>query len=279
MATACFKSLERSWQQKWTLNLIEDGSVTSKDWDVLREAFPDAIFHKKSEVKGRIEQSLSRHPLCLAFYRGNVAAPKVLEGPFLNTGEFHFCDPDLLFFRRMERFWPETPGLLFLSENHTGFSGFSHNVFHWAFRHRIPMAENINSGVIRLPAGFVDLDQVEWFLNRAHKPRTPFVIEQTIWSFLVANRPHRRIAPGEILCTKGVLPNKDVPPAIHFLANQKAHFWDFARETERYLKRDPVPELQTVPGRRIPWSRITAHVASGFRRRLTAVFDTKKSKS
>jgi hypothetical protein len=273
MAIACFKSLEKAWQETWVLHVMEDGTVTAADWDQLRVAFPAAVFYRKSEVRDRIEQALSNYPACLRFYRTGVTAPKLLEAPFLSSGDVHFCDPDLLFFRRLERLWPSSPEIVFLCEKH-GFSGYSLSIFDLV-RHKIPLAQNVNVGLYRVSNSFCDLDKIEWFLSRSKNPLRPFMLEQTCYAFLAANVTHGLIAPDEILCTKELLPDTDFPPAIHFIADQKRHFWKYASMVDMALERDPVSELRTVEGWRVPWSRIGAQVVRGFRRRVVSAVSLK----
>jgi hypothetical protein len=273
MAVACFKSLEKSWQQTWTLHVMEDGTVTATDWDQLRVAFPAAVFYPKSEVRGRIEQALSNYPACLRFYKTGVTAPKLLEAPLLSSGDVHFCDPDLLFFRKLKKLWPSSPGPVFLCEEF-GFAGYSQSIFELV-RHRIPLAQNVNVGFYRVTKSFCDLDKIEWFLSRAQNPLRPFMLEQTCFAFLAADVSHQLIAPDEILCTKGPLPNKDFPPVIHFIADQKQHFWEFASKVDMALDRDPINELRTVEGKRVPWPRIGAQIIKGFGRRVGSAISLK----
>ena len=267
MAVASFKSLEKSWQQPWTLHLIEDGSVTSAGWDQLRSAFPNAVFYPKPTVREKIEQSLSKHPACLAFYRNVVFAPKIFEAPLFSSGDCHFCDSDVLFFRKIERLWPSSPGLVFLHENY-GFDGYAHSLFDWAIRYRIPLAENLNCGMYRIPKGFNDLDKIEWFLKRSKNTLDNFVVEQECWAFLASNEPHRLIGPNSVLCTKALLPDKNFPAAIHFLGHQKQFFWNYVLEAEKALEREPVPELETLEGRRVPRRKIIRQIIKGAHRRV-----------
>jgi hypothetical protein len=255
--------------------LVEDGSVTAEDWDQLQGAFPNAVFHPKHEVRGRIEQFLEKHSACLDFYRHNVLAPKLFEAPLLSASDLHFCDSDLLFFRKIEELWPASSSALFLFERHQTFSSFSHNVYHWAVRYRIPLAENINAGFIRFPRALYDLDKIEWFLRRAHNPRNAFLIEQTCWSFLVADVQHKLIDPRDILCTKDKLPTRCLPPAIHFIGEQKNVFWNYVPDTDKYIEADPVTVMRTISGRRISLGKIGAHIAKGFNRRLKLAITSK----
>lgn len=274
MAVASFKSLEKAWQQSWTLHLVEDGSVTPADWDQLRAAFPTAVFYPKSTVREKIEQSLSRYPACLAFYRNVVFAPKIFETPVLSSGVCHFCDPDVLFFRKIERLWPSFPGLVFLHENY-GFDGYAHSLFDWAIRYRIPLAENLNCGMYRIPKGFNDLDKIEWFLKRSKNTQDDFVIEQECWAFLASNEAHRLIGPNSVLSTKSPLPKFFFPAAIHFLGHQKQFFWDYVPEAEKALEREPVHELETLEGRRVPGRKIIKQIIKGAHRRVVEKLSAK----
>jgi len=276
MAIATFKSLEKAWLQPRRLNLLEDGTVTASDWEQFHAAFPTAVFHRKPELKGRIEQFLSKNAACLAFYRSNVFGPKLFEPPFLSDGDCHYCDCDMLFFRRLKRLYPLTPGLVFLGElAQDTFGGVCHSMFDWVIRYRIPLARNVNGGIYRIPSGFQDLDKIEWFLKRSKNAARPMLIEQTCWAFLLANEPHRLIAPEEVLSTKDMLPKENFPPVIHFIANQKQQFWKFAALVDKALEREPIDELRTVQGRRVEWSSITAQIASGFRRRAASAISLK----
>lgn len=274
MAIASFKSLEKCWQQPWTLHLIEDGSVTAEDWDQLRAAFPTAVFYPKPAVREKVEQSLSKHPACLAFYRTVVFAPKLFEAPLFSSGACHYCDSDVLFFRKIERFWPSSPGLVFLHENY-GFDGYAHSLFDWAIRYRIPLAENLNCGIYRVPTGFNDLDKIEWFLRRSEKTSDNFVVEQECWAFLASNEPHRLIGPKSVLCTKASLPEENFPAAIHFLGHQKQFFWDYVPKVERALEREALREPETLEGRRVPHGKIIKQIIKGAHRRIVEKLSAK----
>jgi hypothetical protein len=276
MAIASFKLLEKSWQQPWRLNLIEDGTVNSRDWEQLRSAFPTAVFFPKHDVKEKIEQLLAKHPACLAFYRTDFLGSKLFEPPLLSASTCHYCDTDIIFFRRFERLWPSSSEVIFLCENY-GFDGYSHSLFDWAIRHRIPLAQNINSGMYRIPSGFHDLDKIEWFLERTKNPQDRFLVEQECWAFLAASVPHRLVAPSAILCTKyGPLPHEDFPPGIHFLGFQKEHFWKFIPMAETAMEREPISELWTIEGQRMPWDRIAVQIVKRAQQRLVSSMLPKK---
>lgn len=221
MALVCLGRLEAAWRTPLRLEILDDGTLESGDWDRLRAEFPAAVFHPRRELRERVESGLARHPACLDYYRSQPLANKLLAIPLIAGGAFRYIDCDILFRRPCPGLWPDDGTPLCLDEPAVYLS---HSLRQWIRRLRVPFAARLNSGLLAVPDDLFDVDRVEWFLARAAPWRYLNVLEQTAWASLFAARRHLRIACATVRSDAAPLPETIAAPAIHFLGNHKAAF-------------------------------------------------------
>jgi hypothetical protein len=225
MALVCLGRLEQAWLAPVRLEILDDGTLGTEDWERLRSAFPTAGFHPRREIRERVETGLAHHPACLGYYRNEPLANKLLAVPLIAGGAFRYIDCDILFRRPCPGLWSEDDIPVCLDEPGVYLSN---TLPGWLHRSRVPLAVRLNSGLLDIPSGLFDLDRLEWFLARANPAPYMNLLEQTAWASLFATRPHRRVGTATVWSNAAPFPGLIEAPAVHFLGTHKTSFSRFA---------------------------------------------------
>lgn len=197
MSLQCLASLHRCHRPACGFRLYDDGTLTDADRERLHAALDPVTFVRRSDIDAEIEERLARHPACRAYRREQVYAAKLLDVPLHSDGSFVFCDSDILFLRPFtgfERVRALCPRPVFMQDIWDSYA-----MRYWELLNpfRLRLVQRLNSGVMILDTAHLDLDFLEWFLNRP-RPAHFSHFEQTFWSALIRRDGGKLLAPEQV---------------------------------------------------------------------------------
>jgi len=187
-ALKCVGSFLWACQEDVTLQIHDDGTLTDKDVDTLRDSFPSAKVISKLEADNAVFPRLAGYPACAEYRRRHPLAMKLFDICVLqNDSEpFLFCDSDVFFFRRFSLPLSNNgPEAIFMRDTQHAYA-----LYPWQVRPlgRQKVAGRVNTGFMRLHPAALKLDLVEGYLSQADLgmalPKKAQWIEQTCWSIL-----------------------------------------------------------------------------------------------
>ena len=233
VSLTCLPTLIRYSSDPIRLVVHEDGSLTEPSRDALRDAIPGVEFIDRKRADDEVRDRLIGHSRCQAARAVNLLFLKIFDVTFLELDELSYSDSDILFLRPFTGlFGPERARFpaMFMTDVKEAYA-----VRPWQLRPvgRIRLAGRVNTGLMRIIAGMIDLDFVEWLLGQfgGHSvwARRSYWSEQTCWAALAG-----RTGCGLWDCRQVAMANHDVAVdahdtvAIHFTSTFRSHLPDYA---------------------------------------------------
>lgn len=251
----CLRSLVEYSADPVRLVVHDDGTLTDKHRDQLREISPRAEFVDRAAADEAVGERLARHPRCQAFRRSEVLALKLFDVALLAGIPLAYCDSDVLFLRRYVGLFVardiERP--VFMAD-----VGHAYAVRPWRLWPvgRVRLAGRLNTGIVLAPAGYMDLDFLEWLLGTLEADpvfaRRRYWTEQTCWAGLAARSGANLLDPRRVVVATGSMAGYSADAvAIHFVAthrNRLAEYVPRQRPTDEQPARVAVsPARRTGP--------------------------------
>jgi hypothetical protein len=275
MALVCLGSLLRYSARPVRLLIHSDGSLTGADLERLAAGLGEPAVVPRREADEHMQELLAARPAARAFRAANPLAAKLLDATLLAPGEeLSFCDADVLFLRPFSRLFelPGGAGALFMTDPQNAYSVRS---WHLLREPRLRLAAHVNSGIVAFRKSCLDLDLLEWFLQRPQYRFAPVWVEQTCWALLGLPAACHLLAPAAIAIP---LPGREEADsrrlALHFVSPVRALLEPFARAAglsgaaapaaTALAAAEPV-DVATRPARRLT---AAALAATELRRRL-----------
>ena len=202
---SCLQTVQQSLGCGVKIHVHDDGSLVRADWDYLMEKLPNLVAHPRAVTDERVVERLSRYPACLRYRSSSAMGIKLFDLPLLcGTPSFSYIDSDVIFFKRVDRLFPEnSDSLVYLRSDEEGYCAPLPEL-HWKWR--IPLLLSLNAGLFQLPLFLYDLDRIEWFLRKVVEAtpgwREGFLAEQTIWAMLGAQRPAYHFNRRQFHCSR-----------------------------------------------------------------------------
>ncbi len=221
MALKCLSSLVQCCQFEKRLVVYEDGTLSDDDVTLMEEKFSGCTVVRREEVDVKVARFLNSAPNCRKHRAENATMLKVIDIPITMTEPFLFWDCDILFFRKFTLGAFETMGrdtFVFMRDAKIAYSGRPYKL---AFKHRLPMPERLNSGVMSIPLHRYDFEFVEWFLGVEDFVEFPSVVEQTIWAAMTRNRDVSFVHPQQVYNAIGEFGVTSETVAVHFPSHYK----------------------------------------------------------
>ena len=236
MAARSLASLARFHQEPFRLCVHDDGTLTGEDRERLAAAAPHVTFVDRAAADAEVAERLAGHPVCLAYRRAEVMALKLFDVALLASGgPLYYCDCDVLFARPFQGF----PAALATAPRPLVFMRDLFNTYSLGWRRllrpgTVPLADRVNAGIMLLDPAMLDLDFVEWFLQRPEANDFLGFAEQTVWSALVQREGGSLLDPAQFAFPSVYARPRDlrqgiaVPVAWHFVAPLRARFENYA---------------------------------------------------
>jgi hypothetical protein len=221
----CLRSLVEYSADPVRLVIHEDGTLTEKHRDLLRQISPGAEFINRQAADEAVGERLAGHPYCLQFRRTEIMALKLFDIMLLGQGPVAYCDSDFLFLRRYRGlFAPPLSGRpVFMTD-----VGHAYAVRPWKLWPFGPirLVGRLNAGLTLAPAGYLDLAFVEWLLGvLATDPvfvRRRYWTEQTCWAALAARTGADLLDPRQVvMATRTMDGYSEDAVAVHFVATHR----------------------------------------------------------
>ena len=223
---------------------------TDDDRERLSAAAPHVTFVGRAAADAQVAERLAGHPVCLAYRRAEVMALKLFDVALLASGgPLYYCDCDVLFARPFQGF----PAALASAPRPLVFMRDLFNTYSLGWRRLlrpggVPLADRVNAGIMLLDPAMLDLDFVEWFLQRPEANDFLGFAEQTVWSALVQRGGGSLLDPAQFAFPRidhdrpGTRRRIPVPIAWHFVAPLRRKFESYAAWVEEAPREDRPPE-------------------------------------
>jgi len=165
--------------------VFDDGTLDSNDKEQLLAVSAGTRVIEKAEADELSLSKLTRYPACLTFRSSNVLFRKLFDLPLAASANLFYVDSDVYFCK------PFT-GLFTLNEREqdvvfmdNGGESYSVRPWHLIGPKALKLASAINTGIICLRAGCLDLDYVEYLLKQlghVFENHHLWWAEQTCWA-------------------------------------------------------------------------------------------------
>ncbi|TFE66582.1 hypothetical protein [Methylacidiphilum caldifontis] len=183
----CYRSLKQNSWDNIEFILHDDGSLTSKDLEILKANLPIKKIFLKKEADEILADYLSNYPACDSYRKKNPYGIKIFDIPLLEKNEIlAYCDSDIFFFKPFKNLFSfpnrETNILLLSSED----EGYCLRPWHFFMYPGLKVISKTNAGMFCVKRKYFDLDLAEWFLSKKWPSKFLYLCDQTFWAVLAA---------------------------------------------------------------------------------------------
>jgi hypothetical protein len=224
LALKCVGSFVKYCRDEFTLNFIEDGSLTEEDVAQLSSAFAGARIYRRREQNEIVAPYLKNLPACREYRDTLPYAIKLLDMPAIaaqNNADFAYIDSDVYFYRPFIKFdrreMPED--LVMMNESRDSYAMSFKDRFFGPSRVKLP--RGANSGLIFGRRGVFDWEFVEWFVGRPENRKTYAMLEQTTWASLAHRARSFMFDAGQINIPHDASHVTDELVAHHYVMDSK----------------------------------------------------------
>ena len=189
MALWAARSYQFSTGLLWNFVFQDDGTLTQRQMDGLKNLFPLCVVKPRSTADVKMESLLEKWPSCLKARQKHIMFMKMFDPLFYSDADrFILLDSDILFFEKPQEIldWAvgDNPQFLFDPDVKNSYSIPVHELeVHFG----VKMLEHANAGLAMIPRRRVDLDVVEEYLIRFEKESMHDLwLEQTAYALLAS---------------------------------------------------------------------------------------------
>jgi hypothetical protein len=229
----CLPTLVRFSADPVRVVVHDDGTLTAASRATLRAAVLGIEIVDRARADEEVGDRLARHPRCRVARSSNFMFLKMFDVALLEPGDLAYCDSDVLFLRPFDGlFGPPDPRFpfLFMTDAKEAYA-----VRPWHLRPlgKLKLASRVNAGLMRVWAGALDLDFVEWLLGRmgssAVWKRRWYWNEQTCWAAL-GGRSDCGLwdARQVVMATRDMASFTSDAVAVHFVSTYRFHLPEYA---------------------------------------------------
>ena len=170
--------------RKWKLVFHDDGTLSSKDVNILRSHFPSATVILKEEADREMERILP--PACKSLRKNFVTNVKLFDFAHFSDGKAYLAlDADVLFFGNPDELYEtltEAGTFIRWNQDPPTARSFSHSEEE-IFEKTGIRATRFNSGLVAVPRPFTKWDQIETWLSAMGEPQS-WTVEQTVFALV-----------------------------------------------------------------------------------------------
>jgi hypothetical protein len=270
VSLTCLPTLIQYSSDPIRLVIHEDGSLTEPGRDALRLALPGVEFIDRERADDEVRDRLKGYSRCQAARSINLLFLKIFDVSLLELDDLSYSDSDILFLRPFSGlFGPSIARFpaMFMTDVKQAYA-----VRPWQLTPvgQVRLAGRVNTGLMRIIPGLLDLDFVEWLLGRigGHSvwARRSYWNEQTCWAALAG-----RTGCGLWDCRQVAMATPDIAVfardavAIHFASTYRGYLSDY---TGRGLPlTEPPVTVKSRPARCIgPLDQFVSDVRSRLHR-------------
>lgn len=267
LSLRCLGSLLRFSVDPIQLTLIDDGTLNEDDLEQLVSRLPGVKVLPRKETEPRVQEFLRHSPSAAAFRGRNVLARKIFDLAAVASGDFAYCDSDVVFFRPVAGLfsWPSyrSDGL-FMRDHQDAYA-----LKLWkTVRHgNIRLAHCLNTGLFYYRKRSFDLEFVEWLLKQGMIYEEASWAEQTCWAALAGRSSFSFWAPEHVCVYRpGARPELDVK-AYHFVSPVRRFMERFCDELKHAPEHHgPAGRVRIVEGDTVAGSVLAMRLIMTFAR-------------
>jgi hypothetical protein len=245
MALEGFSSLLKFSDIPINLLLHDDGSLTSKDREVLLSGLPGSQIILRSHADAEMEESLKNYPNCRLYRKEYVYGLKLLDISLMSDGDFGYCDSDILFMRPFKNLfkWPDSKTSAIFMQDYLD----AYSMLPWYLigKQNTKLVSKVNAGLIFFRKKDYDLDFIEWFLGEQRFRHKVGWLEQTCWAALGHRVGCRQWNPNQVVLMRPWTEDSSQLIAGHFVKESRYRMKEFLPISEQNLKSSPAVEIET----------------------------------
>jgi hypothetical protein len=267
-ALVCLNSLFRQSVEPIRIVVLNDGTLDNYDKEQLHSIGIGTRVIDKAEVEELCLSKLARYPTCSAFRSTNILFRKLFDLPLFTSADFFYADSDVYFFKPFV-------GLFTLNEMEqdvlfmdNGTESYSLRPWHLIGPKAARLASGINTGIICLRAGYLDLDYVEYLLRKlghVFEQHHTWWAEQTCWAALAMRMRAFVCDPEQVAVMRPGLAVSNATCAVHFVSTFRGALPEYA---SRYPAGRPPNDVVRVSASRVRKCTILGMTKSLVRARL-----------
>jgi hypothetical protein len=245
MALRGFKSLQKFSDAPLKLLLHDDGSLTSKDREMLLNNLQAAQIISRSSADEEMEGKLRNYPNCRLYRKEHVYGLKLLDIALMSDGDFGYCDSDILFMRPFKNLfkWPDSKTSAVFMQDYL--DAYSMLPWHLTGKNNIKLISKVNAGLLFFRKKDYDLDFIEWFLGEQRFRHKVGWLEQSCWAALGHRVGCRQWNPEQIVLMRPWTEDSSQLIAGHFVKESRYRMKEFLSIPEQNFKISPI-EIETV---------------------------------
>jgi hypothetical protein len=257
LALTCLGSLARHSADPVRFRLHDDGTLSGADVERLMAALPVESVVSRVDADARVLEHLGAFAACRRLRVANALGLKLFDTTLLASAELSYCDTDVLFLGPFRGLFHRRDGgvPIFLRDRQNAYCLRS---WKYATSSRLVAVRDLNSGIIRCSPARLDLELIEWYLQRFPGCLAHVWVEQTCWALLAARTESHAVLPEQIALAdaagatrpavavhlaspvRGLLPHYlALPPSavgpveVATTPFRRCHAWDLARDELR----------------------------------------------
>ncbi len=221
-AVTCLKSVLHYSVEPIQFVIFDDGTLDSADKDQLKSVSPGTTIVEKAEADELCLRKLSGYPTCVRFRSANVLFRKLFDIPLATSADLFYIDSDIYFFKPFA-------GLFALDEREQDVVFMDNRVESYSVRpwhiigsNGLNLASRINTGIICLRRGCLDLDFIEHVLRRWGSVLESHHLwwgEQTCWAALATRLRAYVCDRKQIAIMRSGLELSEEMCAVHFVSS------------------------------------------------------------
>lgn len=220
------------------VRLYDDGTMTSKEFDLLEQCFPDLDFQSQEVTIDLLDQYLpeTEFPGLRERWQNYPNIRKLTDVHVGQSGWKLVMDSDVLFFRKPTRVldWLDDPGMPLHAVDREESYGYPRDIMESLCGFPIP--EKLNVGLCGLKSDDIDWQQLEfWTRSLVEAYGTHYYLEQALVAMLVAGRDSCVLDLNDYV-TGPELPEARRCEAVmhHYVAESKK--WYFRENWKRFVE-------------------------------------------
>jgi len=257
MSLSCLKSFCAHCKDDYKLIILEDGTLTISDKDVLQKSLHKLTIVSDSDTREQVSDLIYKYPYISKYRKSKqVLARKLIDIPLLSKEDYCYIDSDIYFIR-------DFSGInrtLIENEDFVNMQDYQ-NAYFLSFyelhlsKNRIKLPAKVNTGMLFVRKNKFSLDIIENYLKLFElnftkpKPVDSWrynLIEQTCWAALSTHINSYYWDPRQVYIpiNKNVITKNTI--ALHFVSRLR-HLFEKIVEKSNKIKDSDIVELNTIP--------------------------------
>lgn len=234
----CLHTFLRHSTERPPVLIVSDGTLTQHQSATLVRLFPGIVIESTAETCTRVTAALppGRYPTFHRLLGGHVLLRKLACIHPPGSPPRLFLDSDMLFQKRPAALeaWLHTPDRPMFMTDVVNAYGYPLDVLARLAGHAVP--ERLNTGVSAMPAGFLDWDRLDhWLDTLVSNHGTSYYMEQALFALSTAGHPYQALDSSLYIVTPDSTSAQNAHGVLHHYVNlSKSHYFRHAWRSTIY---------------------------------------------